>query len=476
MPPLLERVRRTIRRHDLIPRGAQVLAAVSGGSDSVALLHLLLELRDDGDVGGVIVAHFNHRLRGPASDEDEAFCRALAASRLLPMVVESADVGQAARDDRTSIEQAGRRLRYGFLARAAESCGAIRVAVGHTRDDQAETFLLRLLRGAGPDGLGGIRPRAGLVVRPLLDVARTELRDYLSARRVAFREDASNDDVTVPRNRVRHELLPMLRDRFSPGIVETLSRAAQIARDDAEYLERAAQQAEHGIVSRTGEGVVLDVAALARPPLALARRIVRRAMEQHAPGAFVGFDAVAAVLDLADSSCPSGRQVDVPGLRAERRAEIVVLRSREGRRDKAEPRASTPFSYLLPVPGEVRLPEAGCRISAEVAPKLEEPPRVAGRRDVAVVSAAGLAGPLTVRSRMAGDAFRPVGLGGRKKLQDFFVDRKVQRAVRDRVPLVVDGHGRIVWVVGHAVGEEFRVIEPTEAVVVLRLKDLGGEA
>src|SRR3990172_1651851 len=163
MRPLAARVRRTIRRHGLIPRGGRVVVAVSGGPDSVALLHLLLELGREGDLEVAAVAHFNHQLRGAASDRDEGFCRRLAASLSLAFTTESADVAAAARHDRISIEQAGHRLRYAFYDRAAARHRADRVAVGHTRDDQAETVLLRLLRGAGPEGLAGVHPRAGCV-------------------------------------------------------------------------------------------------------------------------------------------------------------------------------------------------------------------------------------------------------------------------------------------------------------------------
>jgi tRNA(Ile)-lysidine synthase len=452
-----------------------VIVAVSGGSDSVALLCVLRELQQQGEVTVAAVAHFNHRLRGAASDEDEAFVRALATSVSLPVVVDTADVAGVARIERTSLEQAGRRLRYEFLGRAAASFSTERVAVGHTRDDQAETVLMRLVRGAGPVGMAGIHPRAGLIVRPLLDTTRRELRDYLSERRIAFREDASNLDVSIARNRVRHELLALLKERFSPGIVDTLARDAEIAREDAEYFDSIVAAEEGRVIHRTVDGLTIDLPALASYPDALARRLVRRAMELVAPERFVGFDAVESVLDLADKTSEMGRQIDVPGQRAERCGDAIVLRVRRGRgldRDSERPVA---FSYALSVPGEVPLPEAQCRISAELGPDARGRDWSAEPAHSAVVAATALAPPLTVRSRQAGDAFRPFGLGRRKKLQDFFVDRKIRRSLRDRVPIVVDSRGRIVWVAGYAIGEEFRVIDPAEAVVILRLQHLGGD-
>lgn len=473
MHALLARVRRTIRRGALVPRGARVLVAVSGGSDSVALLHLLLELQPDGGFTVAALAHLNHRLRGAAADADEAYCRALAGSLGLSVIVEGRDVAAAARDGRVSVEHAGHRLRHEFFARAAAACGADRVALGHTRDDQAETFLLRLLRGAGPAGLAAMHPRAGSIVRPLLEVTRAELRDYLAERRIAFREDESNFDRRIPRNRVRHELLPWLRERFTPGIADILGREAEIARDDAEYLETAAAACAPGIVHREAGALRIDAGALAACPRALARRVVRQAMEEIAPGRFIGFDAVRAVLDLAGEA--GGGRLDGPGQRAERDGRFVVLRSRSGRTAPAPEAAAAPFRYVLGIPGRVVVAEVPCSISAEPGPPTADAGGLEGGGDLAVVAASELAPPLTVRSRHAGDVFRPLGLGGRKKLQDFFVDRKVQRGLRDRVPLVVDDRGRIVWVAGYAVGEEFRVTDPSKGVVTLRLKELGGE-
>src|SRR5262245_55755922 len=183
-------VRETIRRHALVPRGARVLVALSGGADSVALVHILRDLEAAGDLTVAGVAHFNHQLRGAESDGDEAFCRDLAASLALPIEVGRGDVRERARLERRSIEDAARAARYGFLTAAANGLGAHAIAVAQTRDDQAETFLLRLMRGSGSRGLAGILPRAGRVIRPLLDVGRDDLRRYLEANGISYREDS----------------------------------------------------------------------------------------------------------------------------------------------------------------------------------------------------------------------------------------------------------------------------------------------
>ena len=246
---LADRVAASVQAQALIPRGGRVVAAVSGGGDSVALLHLLAELAERSLLTLAGVAHVNHRLRRPASDEDERFCRDLARRFGVPCLVESVAVADVARSRRVSVELAGHHLRHAFFARAAAELEAGRVALGHTIDDQAETVLLRLIRGAGAAGLSGMRPRAGVLVRPLLGVGRAELRRYLADGGVPFREDASNADLRVPRNRVRHELLPHLRT-YSPRIVEALARQADIARADEAWLSHRANQAAADLVSQ----------------------------------------------------------------------------------------------------------------------------------------------------------------------------------------------------------------------------------
>jgi tRNA(Ile)-lysidine synthase len=468
---LAERVLDTIRRHALLREGERVLVALSGGSDSVALLRLLRELEPSGGFAVAAVAHVNHRLRESA-DRDEQFSRGLADGLGVPFLSECADVRALAAAQGTSLETAGRRARYEALERMAAATGASAIATGHTRDDQAETFLLRLLRGAGPKGLGGIHPRAGSVVRPLLDVGRQELRDYLSAAGQPYCDDESNEDVTIPRNRIRHELLPLLEARFSPGIAGILAREAAIARDDDERLQEEAIDLARSIVLRTEaeESVQVDVRQLSSLHPALAGRVARIAMGIVAPGRFVGQEHVERVLALAASRMARGA-LSLPGQHVERQGGRLVLSRR----------SITPFQnsfrVSLSIPGEVVLPAQGWAVSASLADaslsRLSEP---AARSARLAVSAAGWQSPLTVRSRERGDRYRPAGLGGRsRKLQDILVDRKIARDRRDSLPLVVDGSGRIVWIVGEPVAEDFRVTAPSQAVIFLKARRLGGQ-
>ena len=490
MMELLDRVRRTIRRHDLLPRGTRVVVALSGGSDSVALAHLLMALDLAGDLHVAGLAHFNHQMRAEA-EADEQFSAEMAASLGRPFLADRANVTALARREHRSAEDAARRARHEFLERARIHFNAGAIALGHTRDDQAETFLLRLLRGAGARGLGAMHPRRGFLVRPVIDCRRAELRDYLAQRGITFVHDASNDDVEVPRNRVRAELLPFLERRFNPSIVDVLADEADLAREEWRWMQSTADETSARVLREASEPrggarddgdtqtsrdeagtTLMDAAAIASLPIALARLVLRHALTARAGGRPVSFAHVEDALRLA---LDFGPPVDLPGQRVERIGPDVVLTSRSlgaGRNRENPENPENFFWYPLSIPGEVQIAEAGWVVTAEPATSAGAARAAAGSGAVAVIQLDPSGGPLAVRNRRPGDRFRPLGLGGGKKLQDFFVDRKVARIRRNTVPIVVDRLDRIVWVAGHTIDERFRVLDPAQAVVVLRLRQV----
>jgi len=410
MSTLPARVGETLARGGLLPPGARVLVALSGGSDSVALLHLLVALAPAQGFTVAGVAHLNHELRGIDSDDDELFCRRLADELGLPATVERVDVGSQARAHRVSVEVAARRVRYRFLERAAAGLDADTIATGHTRDDQAETFLLRLLRGAGATGLAGIPPRRGMIVRPILGERRDDLRAFLRERGLPFREDATNADTTIPRNWVRHELLPMLAARLGGDITGVLAREASVLRHDAFLLDEIGDETARRVLMAAGpRAVAFGLAEMASLPQALARRVIRRALARVSP-AFQGADHVDRILALVDGHADA--PFDLPGARVERNGENVVLCSREGRGF----RPPVAFRYELPLPGRVPIPEAARVIKCETLPvvsvQIVHDQQVSVGLGAGVVDAAAAAEGLWVRSRRPGDTFRPLGLGG----------------------------------------------------------------
>ena len=325
MNGLHQRVRKTLERHALCPAGARLLVGLSGGSDSVALVFLLHDLAENGGFSIAGLAHLNHALR-PSADRDEAFCRALAGRLNFRILVETADVKGYARARNLSIEDAARRIRYDFMERAADTLGADGIAVGHTQDDQAETFLLKLMRGAGLTGLAGIYPRRGRVIRPLLDVSRAELRRDLAGRGESWIEDETNDDLENPRNRIRHVVLPEL-DRAAGGHTRpAIARAAGLIRDDAQWLDEVAETRYLALAVVGPEGVALDGSALAAEPPAIRRRVLLRALRAGAGDREIGLDHVEAALSVLAGTSGGA---DVPGGRLElRRGKLVLLQQK----------------------------------------------------------------------------------------------------------------------------------------------------
>ena len=318
---LHQQVRRTIRRNALCPPGTRVLIALSGGSDSVALTLILRDLAQHSDFSVASVAHFNHRLR-PTADRDEQFCREFAARLDLRIAVDAVDIQTYAASQRLSIEEAARRARYAFLHRAAADAGAERIAVGHTRDDQAETFLLKLIRGAGLTGLGGIYPRRGALIRPLLDVSRGELREHLATLGQRWVDDESNEGLDNPRNRVRHRVLPELDAAYGGPTAPAIARSAALVREDGQWLDDLADRRFEELAITKSGGLELDAANLATEPPPIRRRVLLKAIRTLSGTREVGLEHVEAALEVLAGACAGA---DLPGSRMELRRGKVVL-------------------------------------------------------------------------------------------------------------------------------------------------------
>jgi tRNA(Ile)-lysidine synthase len=436
-----------------VANGEHLVIAVSGGVDSMVLLDVLIRLQ--GRLGlRVHVAHVHHGLRGSAADRDAAFVVAEAAREGLGVTVSRLEPGSRGRGE--SVQIWAREARYRCLAAIADRVQASGTVVAHTQDDQAETVLLNLLRGTGPRGLAGIPVVRGRILRPLLSVSRAEVEAYAAARRLTFRTDASNASNAYLRNRIRHQLLPLLAKQYNPRIVASLAALAALARQDDDALTA---QALSLFGKESGEGSLaprLDVTALRSSPPAVIRRAFQEAFRLASQGRHGltrrHLEALCLLLERkALVSLPGGLQ----GRRAGNAIEIgppadVTSRSQPRRRRPAQASGENP----LHVGVWTDWAPWKCRIRVRRLPAGATAPD--GRnRWRQILSPRLLAVPLSLRGWRPGDRFRPVGLRGHKKLQDFFVDAKVPREERGRIPLLFAG-GRLAWVVGHRIAEEFR--------------------
>jgi len=450
---------KTVARFRMIVPGERVLVAYSGGADSTALLHLLLELRSEIPFD-LVLAHFNHRLR-PAADEDERCVRAAARRSGLPLIVKKRDVKAYARSRKLNLEEAARILRYDFLEKAAARAGATKIATGHNLNDQAETFLIRLLRGSGPRGLAGIFPVVGAkIIRPLLDIPRKDIEAYCRRKKLAFRTDESNADKRFLRNKIRLGLIPHLERNYEPRLVPRLGRLAGILQEEEAVLDGIARKAYARLIVRNGRRVSLDARRLAHLPKGLGRRAIRIFIEEMKGDLRrISFADIESVLRLAE-----GRELTLPGrLRLRREKEFI------SRTTGTIPKSAYALSWNGRRP--LRVPEAGMAFAGERMKKTSGAKIAFNDEKSCHCDAEKLRFPLLVRSREEGDRYRPLGAPGRKKLKEILRAKGIPRAERDRLP-VFCSRGKIVWVPGLPVAEDFKVTALTRE--IFRLKKIEG--
>lgn len=458
------KVKTYICRYRMVERGCKVLVAVSGGPDSVALLHVLHVLQ--GELGiSLHVAHLNHMFRGTESEDDALFVSEMAGRYGLPVTVKSVDVPSFSGEARLSKQVAAREARYRFLNETAGQVGASKIALAHQADDQAETILINFLRGAGTTGLRGILPiREGLYIRPFLTMRRHEIERYCSDMDLPFRQDSSNVKPVYARNKVRLELIPFLEKEYNPGLVPTLLRLGEICREEDIYLEELAGVAYEKAHLDSGAGrVALSLDELRGMPVAISRRVLRRAWETLIGSQRgLSFQHVETTLDLI-SAGKTGARVVLPGnataIRRYSTLELVKGRGKQG---------TLYYIYPLNVPGDTRIPEIDRTVFASVAPRTQfQDPKKLPLTE-ALLDYDKLPPAIFVRRRMDGDVFHPYGQASESKLKDFLIKQKVPREDRDRIPLLSTPE-EIVWVGGIRAGEKWKVDKNTKRLLYLRM-------
>ncbi|MFW6113489.1 MAG: tRNA lysidine(34) synthetase TilS [Actinomycetota bacterium] len=461
---VIARVRETLRRWPMFSPGDGVLLAVSGGADSLVLLDVMVQLAGEEGLE-LSVLHVDHELR-PESGKEADFVARTSADYGLSCAVRRVDVPAYSRDKGMSPEEAAREARYEAYREELLESGASRLATGHTADDRVETLLLRMIAGAGTRGLGSIPPVRYPYVRPLIQVWRKEVDAYASRLPFTPREDVTNRDISIPRNRVRYRLLPLLEEEYNPSIRRALLREADILSSVEEMMDYLAGQAELEAVDINSRGVEIDVAGLLSRHKALRRQVIIRALRRM--GLNPDFELVE---DIRSSLLEAGSNAGLdlgPGLEARRVYGKLIL----------GPSPAVKRCGEMDIPGEgiYELPNTGAVLRVELRPRNDEDPVIeADNPGLACLDAERLEFPLRLRGIRPGDRFHPLGAPGSRKMQDFLVDAKIPREERAGIAVLESG-GEIAWVVGMRIDDRFKVRHNTRHVAVMRLLEGESEA
>ncbi len=466
MPSLLRQFKAALKTKKMIAPSDGVLVAVSGGVDSSTLLHLFKEIQEEWGLR-LHVAHLNHQARGEQSNLDAEFVRDLCRTLDIPCRVKEIDVKAMQKNSGTSFQEVARRARYEFFEEVGAQTGSDKVALGHHADDQVETVLLNLLRGSGLKGLAGIPQVRGAYIRPLSQCLRTEIESYAEKNKIPFREDPTNSSSLYKRNRIRLDLTPYLQKNFNANLKSNILETAQIIRDDDEFIQGVVEKIFPGMIRREGKSLAVMGAAFLVHPLALQRRLLRRAFfELTGSLSRVSYKHIESVLGLFKNDGRL-RRVSLPhGATAWSRGADVVL-DRDYEIPELNSKAQDSEEIIeLKVPGSTRGPLGRLQFATKVAT-----PDEADSANCSTTCAHfdfDKTGPdIRIRLFRPGDRFVPLGMSGHKKLKSFFIDQKVPRELRGKIPILTTAVGDIIWVYGKRISNLYKVGVETRKILII---------
>lgn len=458
MADLVANVRRTIEKYKMLSQGDKIVVGLSGGPDSLCLIHVLLGLCDEYGCS-LYAAHLNHMFRGEAADADAEFVGRICKAWGIPAFIEVFDVPAYIEETGLSPEEAGREIRYRLFDRVCKEVGANKIAVAHNLNDHVETVLMRFMRGSGIEGLKGIEAVRGRIIRPLLETERQDIEEYCSSNSLEPRIDKTNLESVYNRNRIRLELIPYIQKNFNPNIMMAVSRLSGLIRDENDFLESESEARFEKTAEVLEDRVAFDTAELVQLHTALQRRLVRQAVEKLA-GTLKGFDFkhYDGVLELARKN--TGAAIILPhGLKAFISYDRLVLAKNVVKADK-KCYYKLKYDYDNSVETEIGCIDI-CKKSVDTIGNLR------GQKDTIYIDPRKVREGLVLRHREAGDLFAPIGMKGKKKLKEYLIDEKVPREERDTLELVADGN-EIVWIVGGRLSENYKITDATTDAVVIK--------
>ncbi len=451
---LVDSVKETIKKFNMISQGEHILIGLSGGADSICLLKVLSLLKDDLEIS-LSAVYIDHNLRPNETPFEIDFCKKICNLFNIPMTIKSIDVISYANNNKISKQEAARELRYATFYESAYQLKADKIALGHNADDQAETVLIRLIRGSGPLGLSAIPPVRHKIIRPLIEIERSEIEAFLDSHNIGFIIDSSNLTDRYLRNKIRHLIMPEIK-KINPSVVKTILRTADIYRSEEKYFEILVTKSMMKLISRKNEqSIELFISPLQILDPVIIRRVLRRAIDETRGLKGITFIHIEDIIKLIKNG-KSGDRLYLPNnIRVIKKYSVLVITS------EVPQRLDT---YTIEGQGDIYIKEASLTIHSEFidADKIEN---IEENNKTAFINADKLTFPLTVRARINGDYFYPLGFGKKKKLQDYFVDEKIPRDERDKIPLLINNNKEIVWVVGHRLDERYKVDKTTMKVL-----------
>lgn len=459
-----EKVLDVVKKYKLIEDGDNILIGLSGGPDSMALLFVLLEIKEQIPFN-IFIAHVNHGVRGKEALEDEKFVEELAKGLKLPYFSKTVNMDAYAREKKISSEEAGRELRYVFFREILSKIGGGKIAVAHNKNDQAETLLMRFLRGTGLDGLVGMEYKKGDIIRPLLGIERKEIENYLHERNIEYRIDRTNLEPIYGRNKIRLNLIPYVEKNYNPNIIDTLWRMSEVMAIDNDFLEMCCKEIYNNVVKkRTKNSIILDGNVFVRQHRSMQHRIIRNCLLEI-NGHLQGFtykhisDVVFLFLDKG-----TGKSIHLANNIIAKTSYNDFIIERKEEEEKKE------FIHQLRLNSFTYIEDIGFGFHVKVKP-IEQVKKVSlNNRYVKYFDYDKVVGNIYVRNRKSGDKFRPFGMKGSKKIKDYFIDEKIPKDERDKIPLVVDDKN-IIWVVGYRTSEQYKITRDTKNVLIIEAKN-----
>ncbi len=463
MVSINEKVLRTIKDYNLIEKGDQVVVGVSGGPDSMALLYILLNIKKE-ILFDIYVAHVNHGIRGKAADEDEQFVKNICQELKLPFYSKRVNMNKYAEEHNMTAEEAGRKLRYGFFREILKGQDKVKIAVAHNKNDQAETLIMRFMRGTGIHGLKGMAYKRENVIRPLLDISREEIENYIEKNEIETRLDKTNLEPVYNRNKIRLELIPYIEENFNPNIVETLSRTSKLISIDNEFLEQYSLETYIKLVKKSDKtSIILDREDFNSLHKCIKQRVIRYAIKKiH--GSLQGFTKrhIENIVELF-SEASTGKTIHlIHGIIAKTSYNNLIIK-------KGKPLFSNEFFYELKINDIIYIEETNCFFKTKVFPR-EEYHINYNNRFIKYFDYDKISNGLYIRNRRNGDRFNPIGMEGTKKLKDFFIDEKIPKEKRDVIPLVLNGED-IIWVTGYRISNKYKITDNTKSIIMIEVQN-----